>query len=244
MTISPLLRALAAAAALVLSAPAWSAGGGAVPATGRQPIRRGCRRGDPDPGRAGPVQGGTGHPAAAGPAAARSRRTCSSSSAWRQPAHRSSPVLPTMRTGRPPRRGHRLAARHAGQTAPIWCAIRLELARAFFLKGENNLARKHFEHVLAGSPPGAVAANVRRFLSEIRARRRWSLRAGFALAPDTNIGGTSAERIIYINNLPFTPRPGGADDVGHRRLGMGRLGIPASAQRASSPAHRGRRLAA
>ena len=81
--------------------------------------------------------------------------------------------------------------------------VRLELARAFFLKGENDLSRKHFEHVLAGSPPGAVAANVRRFLSEIRARRRWSLRAGFALAPDTNIGGTSAERIIYINNLPF-----------------------------------------
>ena len=86
---------------------------------------------------------------------------------------------------------------------PCLVRVRLELARAFFLKGENDLSRKHFEHVLAGSPPGAVAANVRRFLSEIRARRRWSLRAGFALAPDTNIGGTSAERIIYINDLPF-----------------------------------------
>ena len=86
---------------------------------------------------------------------------------------------------------------------PDLVRVRLELARAFFLKGENDLSRKHFEHVLAGSPPGPVAANVRRFLSEIRARRRWSLRAGFALAPDTNIGGTSAERIIYINNLPF-----------------------------------------
>ena len=86
---------------------------------------------------------------------------------------------------------------------PDLVRVRLELARAFFLKGENDLSRKHFEHVLAGSPPGAVAANVRRFLSEIRARRRWSLRAGFALAPDTNIGGTSAERIIYINDLPF-----------------------------------------
>ena len=86
---------------------------------------------------------------------------------------------------------------------PDLVRVRLELARAFFLKGENDLSRKHFEHVLAGSPPGPVAANVRRFLSEIRARRRWSLRAGFALAPDTNIGGTSAERIIYINDLPF-----------------------------------------
>ena len=87
---------------------------------------------------------------------------------------------------------------------PELVRVRLELARAFFLKGENDLTRKHFEHVLAGSPPGPVAANVRHFLSEIRARRRWNLRAGFALAPDTNIGGTSAERIIYINNLPFT----------------------------------------
>ena len=87
---------------------------------------------------------------------------------------------------------------------PDLVRVRLELARAFFLKGENDLSRRHFEHVLAGSPPGPVAANVRRFLSEIRARRRWSLRVGFALAPDTNIGGTSAERTIYINDLPFT----------------------------------------
>ena len=81
--------------------------------------------------------------------------------------------------------------------------VRLELARAFFLKGEDDLSRRHFEYVLAGNPPQPVVANVRRFLSQIRARRRWDLHAGFALAPDTNIGGTSDERIIHINGLPF-----------------------------------------
>ena len=81
--------------------------------------------------------------------------------------------------------------------------VRLELARAFFLKGEDGLSRRHFEHVLAGKPPPAVAANVRGFLFEIRARRRWSTHAGFALAPDTNIGGASDERVIVINGLPF-----------------------------------------
>ena len=81
--------------------------------------------------------------------------------------------------------------------------VRLELARAFFLKGENNQSRRHFERVLAGNPPAGVVDNVRRFLAEIRARRRWSLYVGFALAPDTNIGGTSDERIIHINGLPF-----------------------------------------
>ena len=90
---------------------------------------------------------------------------------------------------------------------PGLARVRLELARAFFFKGENDLSRRHFEHVLAGNPPAPVVANVRRFLAEIRARQRWTLLAGFALAPDTNIGGTSGERIIYIDiggqRLPF-----------------------------------------
>ena len=81
--------------------------------------------------------------------------------------------------------------------------VRLELARAFFLKGEDGLARRHFERVLAGNPPAPVAANVRRFLARMQARRRWSFNLGFALAPDSNIGSGSDERTIYIFDLPF-----------------------------------------
>ena len=85
---------------------------------------------------------------------------------------------------------------------------RLELARAFFLKGEDTLARRHFEQVLAGKPPAAVALNVNRFLAQIRARKRWSVRVGVALAPDSNIGARSKDRTILIDTpfgrLPFT----------------------------------------
>ena len=87
--------------------------------------------------------------------------------------------------------------------APGLVRVRLELARAFFLKGENDLAQRHFEQVLAGSVPLPVAANVQRFLNQIRARKRWSVNPGFALAPDSNIGGTSDERTIYIVGFPF-----------------------------------------
>ena len=86
---------------------------------------------------------------------------------------------------------------------PRLLRVRLELARAFYLKGEDDLARRHFEIVLAAEPPEAVVANVTRFLSNIRARRRWRFNIGAALAPDSNIGGTSEERIIYIFDLPF-----------------------------------------
>ena len=86
--------------------------------------------------------------------------------------------------------------------------VRLELARAFFLKGEDRLATRHFEQVLAGKPPAPVVLNVNRFLSQMRARKRWSLRVGMALAPDSNISSQSDERTIVldtpIGRLPFT----------------------------------------
>ncbi len=81
---------------------------------------------------------------------------------------------------------------------------RLELARAFFLKGEDKLARQHFERVLAGKPPEAVAKNVQRYLDAIRARRRWDAHFGFALAPDSNVNAASSADIVWLYGLPFT----------------------------------------
>ena len=76
--------------------------------------------------------------------------------------------------------------------------VRLELARAFFLKGEDALARRHFEWVLAGNPPQAVVANVNRFIALMRARKRWSAYFGLAVAPDSNINTASDSDIINI----------------------------------------------
>ena len=86
---------------------------------------------------------------------------------------------------------------------PDLVRVRLELARAFFLKGEDGLAARHFEMVLAGDVPDEVQANVNVFLAEIRGRGRWSFNLGVAVAPDTNIGGASDERTITIYGLPF-----------------------------------------
>ena len=86
---------------------------------------------------------------------------------------------------------------------PELVRVRLELARAFFYKGEDSLARDHFERVLAGELPASVKGNVRRFLSQIRARRRWTAYLGVSIAPDTNIGGASDEEFIYLLDVPF-----------------------------------------
>ena len=94
---------------------------------------------------------------------------------------------------------------------PELVRVRLELARAFFYKGEDTLARGHFRRVLAGDVPDSVKANVQRFLVQIRARRRWTMYMGMALLPDSNIGGGTDEEVIYIDfngvELPFDFTP-------------------------------------
>ena len=91
---------------------------------------------------------------------------------------------------------------------PELVRVRLELARAFFLKGEDTLARRQFEQVLAGKHPEPVVANIQRFLRTIRGRRRWDARFGLALAPDSNLNTASGSRTIWLDTpfgrLPFT----------------------------------------
>lgn len=91
---------------------------------------------------------------------------------------------------------------------PELVRVRLELARAFFLKEEDTLARRHFEQVLAGRPPPPVVANIARFLRTMRARRRWQAHFGAAIAPDSNLNAASSERTIFLDfhgqRIPFT----------------------------------------
>ena len=98
---------------------------------------------------------------------------------------------------------------------PDLVRVRLELARAFFLKGKDPLARlrgadalarEHFERVLAGNPPAGVALNVNRFLAQIRARKDWSAGVGVALAPDSNLAARTDEDRILLNT-PFGQLP-------------------------------------
>ena len=97
--------------------------------------------------------------------------------------------------------------------------VRLELALAFYLKEEDQLARNHFDRALVGRPPAALVANINGFLNVMRDRRRWRGYFGFSVAPDTNINAASDAEFIYINNLPF--RRGA---VGRASTGIGIVG--------------------
>ena len=90
---------------------------------------------------------------------------------------------------------------------PELVRVRLELARVFFIKGQDGLAQRHFELVLAGGVPPVVAVNIQQFLAVMRARKRWTGYFGAAFAPDSNLNAASESEIIYIDTvfgrLPF-----------------------------------------
>lgn len=112
---------------------------------------------------------------------------------------------------------------------PELVRVRLELARAFFLKGEDDLSRRHFERVLAGNPHPAVAANIMRFLGAIRERRRWRGYVGVSLAP----GHQRQRRLGCPDHQYLRPalraRFGVGSKVGGGNCAAGRRRVPVSA---------------
>ena len=93
---------------------------------------------------------------------------------------------------------------------PSQTRVRLELARALLMDGDQSAADHHFR--LASQDkrlPPEIAATIRSTRGIIRDQRVWNFRFDFGLAPDTNINNaTSAEQVDLLvspnNRVPFT----------------------------------------
>jgi hypothetical protein len=109
--------------------------------------------------------------------------------------------------------------RHILVNEPNAERVRLELARAFFLKGDYDNADRQFRFARAGEVPDAVKANIDRFLSAINRLREWTFNFSLSLAPDTNINAATGVSLIDIYGLPFT-----LDPNARRKSGIGIAG--------------------
>lgn len=97
--------------------------------------------------------------------------------------------------------------------------VRLELARAFFLKGDYDNADRQFRFARAGDIDDAVKGNVDRFLSAINRLREWTVNVSFALAPDTNQNAATSASQVNIFGLPFA-----LDKGARKQSGIGLAG--------------------
>ena len=83
---------------------------------------------------------------------------------------------------------------------PDLTRVRLELARAYFLTGDDDKARHHFNASLADELPSSVEAAVESFLRGIDARKRWSVSFSASLLPETS---RSDREEVLIGGVPF-----------------------------------------
>ena len=93
--------------------------------------------------------------------------------------------------------------------------VRLDLARAFFLKGDYDNADRQFRFARAGEIDDTVKANIDRFLSAINRLRQYTVNFSFALAPDTNQNAATSASQVSIFGLPFA-----LDKGAHRRRSL------------------------
>lgn len=97
--------------------------------------------------------------------------------------------------------------------------VRLELARAFFLKGDYDNADRQFRFARAGDVPDEAKRNIDQYLSAINRLREWTVDFAVALAPDTNQNAATSISQISIFGLPFT-----LDRNARRQSGVGLAG--------------------
>jgi tetratricopeptide (TPR) repeat protein len=81
--------------------------------------------------------------------------------------------------------------------------VRLELGRAFFLKGDYDNADRQFRFARAGDINDTVKANIDHFLAAINRLRQWTVNFALALAPDSNQNAATSANQVSIFGLPF-----------------------------------------
>ena len=83
---------------------------------------------------------------------------------------------------------------------PNLTAVRLELARAYYIAGIDDKARYHFRASQAGELPSSVESAIEEFLRRIDARKRWSMSVSASVLPDTR---RPERETIRIGGVPF-----------------------------------------
>jgi outer membrane protein len=97
--------------------------------------------------------------------------------------------------------------------------VRLDLGRAFFLKGDYDNADRQFRFARAGDINDAVKANIDHFLTAINRLRQWTVNFALALAPDTNQNAATSASQVNIFGLPFA-----LDKAARKQSGIGLAG--------------------
>jgi thioredoxin-like negative regulator of GroEL len=102
--------------------------------------------------------------------------------------------------------------------------VRLDLARVYFMEGDDVAAEHYFRAAMAQGVPPEVQHNIDLFLDQIRRRKRWDIGVQLGVAPDTNINAATTADTVTLYGLPFQ-----LDPTAQRKSGVGLHGALAGA---------------
>lgn len=85
---------------------------------------------------------------------------------------------------------------------PELVRVRLELARAYYIIGDDEKSRFHFSYVLGAERlPRGVENTVEAFLNSIQARKRWSGEFSVAVLPQSNVNQGTERENLHVGAL-------------------------------------------
>lgn len=147
-----------------------------------------------------------------------------------KPEHRSEARfrLGKLRERRGDRAGAIAAYRAVLDEQPGANRVRLELARLLALDGDESGARRELRVAAAAGLPDDVARVVDQFATALRSRRRIGATVEVAIAPDSNINGSTRQRTIetVIADLPLSADARATSGVGLTISGQGFWRVP------------------
>lgn len=86
---------------------------------------------------------------------------------------------------------------------PSLARPRLELARAYFMIGNDDQAERHFRYALGGGLPQGVQRTVLGYLEAIKRRRTWTVSFDFSITPQSNVNRATRKRVIVVGGMPW-----------------------------------------
>ena len=102
--------------------------------------------------------------------------------------------------------------------------VRLDLALAYFLSGDDEAASHHFQIASAAGLPPEAQAKVDGYLLAIRRRRHWTGEISLGVAPDSNINAATVVKTVNLFGVPFQ-----VDQNAKKTSGVGLAGSMAGA---------------
>lgn len=98
---------------------------------------------------------------------------------------------------------------------PSFDPVRFRLVQMLFEDRQNRAAAEHFHALQAVRLPPQIAHLTEQYLTALKQRSKWQFNFGLNYLQENNVNNASADRYIYLGNVPFEKTPDSLPQKAH-----------------------------